>query len=141
MPGTIPTGSDRMSLCQPRLSSSNDCSLQSTAELMPSVGLARAGVVAVGIELVDHRDISGFDPPPELMIDAIRMLRSALHDFVVLELGGGLGLPDDLDRRFELFVSTVISGIEGLALQLSTCQCGQRKSLPTVRGGHHVHHH
>ena len=93
---------------------------------MPSVGLTRAGVVAVGIELLDRRGISGFDLPPELIIDAIRMLRSALHDFVVLELGGGLGLPNDLDRHFDLFVSTVISGIEGLARLLSTCQCGQR---------------
>ena len=60
--------------------------------------------------------LRAFALPPELMIDAIRMLRSALHGFVVLELGSGFGLPDDLDRSFEVLVETVIVGIERLAI-------------------------
>ncbi|MFM9918607.1 TetR/AcrR family transcriptional regulator [Lacisediminihabitans sp. H27-G8] len=59
--------------------------------------------------------LRAFDLPPERMIDAIRMLRSALHGFVVLELGSGFGLPDDLDRSFEVMVETVTSGVERLA--------------------------
>lgn len=59
--------------------------------------------------------LRGFDLPPALMIDAIRVLRSALHGFVVLELGGGFGLPDDLDHSFDVLVETVIVGIERLA--------------------------
>jgi AcrR family transcriptional regulator len=64
--------------------------------------------------------LRGFDLPPELMIDAIRMLRSALHGFVVLELGGGFGLPDNLDRSFEVLVETVTTGIERLAAPAPT---------------------
>jgi AcrR family transcriptional regulator len=60
--------------------------------------------------------LRGFDLPPERMIDAIRMLRSALHGFVVLDLGGGFGLPDDLDRSFEVLVGAVVAGIERLAV-------------------------
>lgn len=56
-----------------------------------------------------------FDLPPELTTDAIRALRSAIHGFVLLELGGGFGLPDDLDRSFALLVDTVVTGIARLA--------------------------
>lgn len=59
--------------------------------------------------------LRGFDLPAELMIDTIRLLRSALHGFVVLELGGGFGLPDDLGRSFDVLVDTTIVGIERLA--------------------------
>jgi AcrR family transcriptional regulator len=59
--------------------------------------------------------LRGFDLPPELTIDAIRVLRSSLHGFVVLELGGGFGMPQDLDRTFDLLVETVVAGIERMA--------------------------
>lgn len=59
--------------------------------------------------------LRGFDLPAELMIDVIRLLRSALHGFVVLELGGGFGLPDDLGRSFDVLVETTIAGVERLA--------------------------
>jgi AcrR family transcriptional regulator len=61
------------------------------------------------------RVLRGFGLAPERTVDAVRLLRSALHGFVVLELGGGFGLPDDLDRSFALLVDTVIAGIEHLA--------------------------
>ncbi|MGO4691496.1 TetR/AcrR family transcriptional regulator [Glaciibacter sp. 2TAF33] len=61
------------------------------------------------------RVLRGFGLAPERTVDAVRLLRSALHGFVVLELGGGFGLPDDLDRSFALVVDTVIAGIERLA--------------------------
>ena len=60
--------------------------------------------------------LRGFDLPEASTVDAIRMLRSAIHGFVVLELGGGFGLPDDLDRSFHLLVDGVIEGIAALAV-------------------------
>lgn len=33
----------------------------------------------------------------------------------LLELTGGFGLPDDLDRSFEVLVATVIAGVKRLA--------------------------
>ena len=60
--------------------------------------------------------LRGFDLPEASTVDAIRMLRSAIHGFVVLELGGGFGLPDDLDRSFRLLVDGVIAGIAALAV-------------------------
>lgn len=59
--------------------------------------------------------LRAFELPPEREIDGIRMLRSALHGFIMLELTGGFGLPDDLDRSFEVLVATVIVGVERLA--------------------------
>jgi AcrR family transcriptional regulator len=59
--------------------------------------------------------LRGFDLPEELTTDAIRVLRSGIHGFVVLELGGGFGLPDDLDRSFALLVDAIIVGIARLA--------------------------
>ncbi|WP_394770443.1 TetR-like C-terminal domain-containing protein [Lacisediminihabitans sp.] len=78
-----------------------------------------AGLVAASAETlaVITSVLRGFDLPPEATIDVIRVLRSAVHGFVVLELGGGFGLPDDLDRSFELLVDTVTVGIEGLCLK------------------------
>ncbi|WP_255461071.1 TetR/AcrR family transcriptional regulator [Glaciihabitans sp. INWT7] len=89
---------------------------------------------------------SGVRSAPQRMIDAISMLHSALHGFVVLELGGGFGLPDDPDRSFEVMVETVISGVERLAASVPTVPvlAGQDRQSgwstePT--GGHHVQHH
>ena len=57
--------------------------------------------------------LSGFRLAEDQMIDAIRMVRSALHGFVVLEANGGFGLPEDIDRSFDKLV-------EGLVRALST---------------------
>lgn len=76
--------------------------------------LAAAGGRAVDVTAAVLR---GFDLPPELTIDAIRVIRSSLHGFVVLELGGGFGLPNDLDRSFALLVEMVTAGIERISAQ------------------------
>src|SRR5439155_18272757 len=44
--------------------------------------------------------LRGFGLPDDRSIDAVRVVRSAVHGFAVLESGGGFGLPDDLDRSF-----------------------------------------
>ncbi|WP_175338473.1 TetR-like C-terminal domain-containing protein [Leifsonia sp. C5G2] len=59
--------------------------------------------------------LRGFGLPDDELVDAIRMLRSAVHGFVTLELGGGFGLPDDLDRSYAVLVDGVTAGIERLA--------------------------
>ncbi|MET4781381.1 TetR-like C-terminal domain-containing protein [Glaciihabitans sp. UYNi722] len=61
--------------------------------------------------------LRGFALPPELTIDAIRVIRSALHGFILLELGGGFGLPDDLDRSFDLLVELVTAGVEKISAE------------------------
>lgn len=77
-----------------------------------------AGLVAASDETIAviGAVLRGFDLDPGVMIDAIRILRSALHGFVVLELGGGFGLPDDLDRSFDLLVAASVAGIERMSL-------------------------
>lgn len=52
--------------------------------------------------------LTGYDLRDDDATDAIRALRAALHGFVVLEIGGGFGLPADIDRSFE----RLIAGIE-----------------------------
>lgn len=59
--------------------------------------------------------LHAFELPAVREIDGIRMLRSALHGFIMLELTGGFGLPDDLDRSFSVLVETVVAGVERLA--------------------------
>jgi len=59
--------------------------------------------------------LRGFGLPEDELVDAIRMLRSAIHGFVTLELGGGFGLPDDLDRSYAVLIDGVIAGVELLA--------------------------
>lgn len=58
--------------------------------------------------------LRGFDLPHDLTTDAIRVLRSGIHGFVILELSGGFGLPDDLDRSFALLIDALITGIARL---------------------------
>jgi len=71
---------------------------------------AAAETVAVTVSV-----LRGFGLPPERSIDAVRVVRSALHGFVVLESGGGFGLPNDLDQSFGVLVDTLVSGIRSLA--------------------------
>lgn len=59
--------------------------------------------------------LRGFGLPDDELVDAIRMLRSAVHGFVTLELGGGFRLSDDLDRSYSVLVDGVIAGVERLA--------------------------
>ena len=48
---------------------------------------------------------------PEDLIDAIRGLRSLSHGFVSLELSGGFGMPQDVDRSFSQAVRTYLLGL------------------------------
>ena len=75
--------------------------------------LTEAGVQTVA---VIASILQGFDLPESRTVDAIRILRSAVHGFVLLELEGGFGLPDDRERSFALLVKTVTAGITQLGV-------------------------
>jgi AcrR family transcriptional regulator len=51
--------------------------------------------------------IAGYALPASEQIHAARALRSGLHGFVVLELGGGFGLPEDVDASFDRLVASM----------------------------------
>ena len=46
-----------------------------------------------------------------LLIHTVRTVRSAVHGFIVLELGGGFGLPENLDASFEHLLATLSGGL------------------------------
>jgi AcrR family transcriptional regulator len=48
-------------------------------------------------------------------VHLIRVIRSAMHGFVSIEMGGGFGLPLDLDRSFDLLVDSLVAAIEAQA--------------------------
>ena len=65
---------------------------------------AAAGAAAVGLlaAVLKGYRIEGAD-----MIDAVRMLRAALHGFVSIEAAGGFGLPQSVDRTFTRLVEAL----------------------------------
>jgi AcrR family transcriptional regulator len=74
--------------------------------------LSAAGADVVGVIAATLR---GFDLPEARTVDAVRAVRAAVHGFVLLQLGGGFGLPDDVDASFDVLVGMLADGIEGLA--------------------------
>jgi hypothetical protein len=48
--------------------------------------------------------LAGYRLAGDDAVDAARALRAALHGFVVLEAGGGFGLPVDVDRSYARMV-------------------------------------
>ena len=74
--------------------------------------LAAAGAEVVGLMIAV---LHGFDLPEDRGVDAVRALRAGVHGFVVLELGGGYRLPQDLDRSFAVLVEMLVAGVQGLA--------------------------
>jgi AcrR family transcriptional regulator len=58
--------------------------------------------------------VQGTGVPENRAVDAVRILRSAIHGFVVLELDGGFRLPGDLDASFDALLDVVVGGLEVL---------------------------
>jgi AcrR family transcriptional regulator len=85
-------------------------------QLTPALGddAALAEAAASTVEAI-AAVLRGFDLPEARTVDAVRLVRSAVHGFVVLEQGGGFGLPDDLDQSFDVLVDATIAGVERLA--------------------------
>jgi len=60
------------------------------------------------------RGVEQLGVPPENRIDAVRAVRAAVHGFVVLELGGGFGMPEDVDASFSFLVDGLVGGLTRL---------------------------
>ncbi len=85
-------------------------------QIAPDLGSAADAELAARAEetiAVLTAVLRGFGLPDDATVDAIRMLRSALHGFITLELGGGFGLPDDLDRSFRLLIDGIALAVVG----------------------------
>ena len=57
--------------------------------------------------------LAGYHLRDDDAIDATRALRSALHGFVTLELGGGFGLPVSIERSFDRLVQGLVTALSG----------------------------
>jgi hypothetical protein len=57
--------------------------------------------------------LEGYGLRDDVAVHTIRGLRSLLHGFVSLELGGGFGLPLDVDESFVRLVRVFIAGLPG----------------------------
>jgi AcrR family transcriptional regulator len=53
-------------------------------------------------------------------VHATRCLRAAVHGFVALEIAGGFGLPEDVDRTFDLLTNMIIDGLPSMAAASTT---------------------
>lgn len=70
------------------------------------VQVAAARTVALMSETV-----AGLGVPAARHVDAVRAVRAALHGFVVLELDGGFGMPDDVDVSYRYLVDGLVRGL------------------------------
>ncbi len=76
----------------------------------PDAGEVRAAAAGAVEELTAA--VAALGVPAERRIDAVRAVRAAVHGFVVLELDGGFGLPDDVDASFAFLVAGLVSGLQ-----------------------------
>ena len=60
--------------------------------------------------------VAALGVPDDRRIDAVRAVRAAVHGFVVLELEGGFGMPDDVDASFDFLVAGLVGGLERLSV-------------------------
>ena len=77
-----------------------------TPEQDPEVADALASPVKSVAAVLEPMGIASSD-----MIPLIRALRASIHGFVDLELGGGFGLPDDIDDSFATTIDLIVSAI------------------------------
>ncbi|WP_394939730.1 TetR/AcrR family transcriptional regulator [Psychromicrobium sp. YIM B11713] len=75
-----------------------------------------AGAGAAAVSLISGV-LRGFQIPPRLDVDAVRLVRSAFHGFLTLELNGGFRLSDDLDQSYRRMVKAVVAGLQQFAVE------------------------
>ncbi len=83
-------------------------------------------VVSVAFDVMAGYELRDVDA-----VDAVRALRSALHGFVMLETGGGFGLPVDIDRSFDHMVSVLATAFANGPRSRGGCQ--PQKKHPFIR--------
>jgi AcrR family transcriptional regulator len=73
-----------------------------------------AEIAAAGGRVIDVfvAVLRGWDLEGDEAIHAVRVVRSALHGFVALELNGGFGMPLDLDETYDRLVDVLARGLE-----------------------------
>ncbi|MCP2264481.1 TetR/AcrR family transcriptional regulator [Promicromonospora thailandica] len=79
----------------------------------PADAVARE-VAAESVQVVVSM-LRGFGLPDDRVIDAVRAVRSSVHGFVQLELGGGFRMREDVDRSFGVLLDMVVAGVAALA--------------------------
>ncbi|MFI9486822.1 WHG domain-containing protein [Promicromonospora sp. NPDC052451] len=78
----------------------------------PADAVAR-DVAAEGVQVV-VATLRGFELPDDRVIDAVRAVRSGIHGFVLLELGGGFRMREDVDQSFAVLVDMLVAGVAAL---------------------------
>lgn len=77
-----------------------------------AVELRRAGARSVALIAAS---LTPLGLPAPATVDAVRAVRALVHGFVVLELDGGFGLPDDVAVSFERAVEVMVAGFTSRA--------------------------
>jgi AcrR family transcriptional regulator len=90
------------------------------AQPAPAAGDAEDIAASQAVVSVATAVLAGYRLRDDDAIDATRALRSALHGFVILELGGGFGLPADIDRSFERLVAGIVTALSSSSDQQTT---------------------
>lgn len=57
--------------------------------------------------------LAGYGITGDHGVDATRSLRAGLHGFVTLEAAGAFGMPRDLDRSFDRFLTAFHTALTG----------------------------
>jgi AcrR family transcriptional regulator len=82
-------------------------------ELMPLDPLHREGMAEAGREVfaVFLAVMRGYGLDETATTHAIRRMRAAVHGFVDLEIGGGFGLPDDIETSYDQVIEMVLRSL------------------------------
>jgi AcrR family transcriptional regulator len=82
-------------------------------ELIPLDPLHRDGMAEVGRELLEVfiAVMRGYGLDETATTHAIRRLRATIHGFVDLEIGGGFGLPEDIETSFDQLIDMVLRSL------------------------------
>jgi AcrR family transcriptional regulator len=64
--------------------------------------------------------LSGYGLDRRTGLHAIRAVRAAVHGFAELEIGGGFGIPLDVDKSFDWLVAALLAGLSGARSQRSS---------------------
>jgi AcrR family transcriptional regulator len=75
---------------------------------------ADAAVVQVVLDV-----LSGYELRDDDAIDTARAMRSALHGFVTLEMGGGFELPASVDRSFDRLINGLVTAFSNWSEQVA----------------------
>jgi AcrR family transcriptional regulator len=81
--------------------------------LLPLDPLHRDGLVEAGQELlaVFVAVMRGYGLESAAATHAIRRLRAVVHGFVDLEIGGGFGMPEDIETTYEELIDMVLRSL------------------------------